>query len=100
MLNQQAWAAVSRHLRLSPRESQIAQLVFVDRKEAAIALALQMSPHTVRSHMERLYRKLGVASRVQLVVHIVRTFLSLTSDEASPLPPICGRSKDCPLQAR
>jgi DNA-binding CsgD family transcriptional regulator len=97
MLDPSAWVAVSRKLKLSPREFQIAQLVFQDRKEAAIARSLGMSPHTVRSHMERLYRKLGVRSRVELVLRIAASFLSLTAEEGSSLPPICGKTQRCPL---
>ena len=96
-LNQQAWAAIARRLRLSPRELQIAQLIFQDSKELAIADALGMSPHTVRTHMERLYRKLSVKSRVKLVLRITQTFLALTQEDESDLPPICSKRNGCPL---
>jgi DNA-binding CsgD family transcriptional regulator len=94
---QQAWAAISCHLLLSPREIQITQLVFQDRKELAIAENLGMSPHTVRSHIERLYRKLGVRSRVDLILRVTGTFLALTEQGHDACPPICGKRKPCPL---
>ena len=96
-LNQQAWTAIARRLRLSPREVQITQLIFQDSKELAIADGLGMSPHTVRTHMERLYRKLGVKSRVKLVLRITQTFLALTEEDASELPPICSKKNGCPF---
>lgn len=94
-----AWKAVARSLRLSPRELQIARHIFADHTEAATALALGISAHTVRTHAERLYRKLCVQSRVELVIRIVGEFLALTADPAQSLPPICGRRADgrCPL---
>src|SRR5436305_15187040 len=96
-LNQQAWQAVARRLRLSPRELEISQLIFHDCKELAIADGLGMSPLTVRTHMERLYRKLGVKSRVKLVLRIAQTFLALTEEDGSDLPPICSKKSGCPL---
>jgi DNA-binding CsgD family transcriptional regulator len=99
LLTTQAWSAISRRLKLSPREVQIIQLVFHDQKEKKIAEKLGMSPHTVRSHMDRMHRKLGVKSRVELVLRIAGCFLALTAEDDSPLPPICGKAKpkDCPL---
>jgi DNA-binding CsgD family transcriptional regulator len=86
-----AWTALGAAMRLSPRELQIAQGIFADHKESTIAAALSMSPHTVRTHMERLYHKLGVRSRTELVIRIVGRFLSLTAEADSQLPPICGK---------
>ncbi|MCK6455994.1 MAG: helix-turn-helix transcriptional regulator [Phycisphaerae bacterium] len=62
------WAETSRQLRLSGRESQIVRFCFDDLKESAIAQRLGISQHTVHTHLERLYRKLGVASRCELIV--------------------------------
>ncbi len=57
------WRTVSRELHLSNRELQIIQLIFDDRKERAIGSTLGIASHTVHTHLERLYRKLGVHSR-------------------------------------
>jgi len=64
------WTIVARRLRLSRREAEISKLVFEDRCDASIAMELEISPHTVNSHFKRLYRKLGVHSRVQLVIAV------------------------------
>ena len=99
-LDENAWRLLATRLRLSPREVEIAHKVFTDLKESAIADDLGISPHSVRTHMERLYRKLSVQSRVELVVHILTTFLVLTEQEDSELPPICEnyRTGQCPLR--
>lgn len=66
---------VGRGLRLSPRELQIVQGVFDDLKEAAIADRLGISSHTVHTHLERLYRKLGVSGRGPMIVAIFSELL-------------------------
>ena len=70
------WKTISKSLRISDRELQIIQEIFDDRKEYAIADELKISVHTVHTHLERLYRKLGVSSRVALVLYILSEYLS------------------------
>jgi len=63
-------------LRISDRELQIIQRIFDDQKEFAIADELTISVHTVHTHVERLYRKLGISSRVGLILCILSEYLS------------------------
>jgi DNA-binding CsgD family transcriptional regulator len=70
-----AWRQLGQSLCLSPRELQIVQHVFDDHTEEAIALELGISRHTVSTYVHRLYQKLGVSSRPQLIVHIVAAYL-------------------------
>ncbi len=84
---------------MSRRELQIAQGVFDDRTEFAIAAELGISVRTVHTHFERMYHKLAVKDRVELVLRIMNEFLALTRAPAGKLLPICshlvvGR---CPL---
>ena len=90
MLDEQAWRELGRHLKLSPREIEIARCILDDCKETAIASELGISPHTVRTHVERLYRKMGVRSRVEFVVRLVDEYLRLVREAGSRLPPICA----------
>lgn len=71
------WLAIAASLRLSQREVQILRCILNDDSEAAAAEALGMSPHTVHTHVERLYRKLGVNSRCQTAVRIFATYVAL-----------------------
>ena len=64
----QQWLSLGRSLRLSDRELEIVQCIFDDDTEAAMARRLGISAHTIHTHLERLYRKLGVASRCAAVV--------------------------------
>ena len=55
----------------SRRVLQIERGVFDDLTENAIAASIEISPHTVHTHFERLHHKLSVANRVQLVIRVV-----------------------------
>ncbi len=71
-----AWREIASALKLSPRELSIVQAVFDDQPEWRIAQDLGISSHTVHTHMERLYHKLGIAGRVPLVVRVLAEYLT------------------------
>jgi DNA-binding CsgD family transcriptional regulator len=66
------WSRFQRHFRLSERETAIAKMAVADTTEELIAARLGISTHTVHTYMFRLYRKIGVSSRTQLVGQLVR----------------------------
>jgi DNA-binding NarL/FixJ family response regulator len=70
------WKIVAQRLRLSPRELQIVQQIMVDKKECAIASQLCISVHTVHTHLKRIYWKLNVRSRVELVIRIFQEYVA------------------------
>ena len=70
------WETIATILALSARESQVARQVMDGATEADIAARLSIAPRTVHSHVERLYRKLKVHNRHQLLVRIINTYLS------------------------
>ena len=74
-----AWRMIANSLHISDRELQIIQEIFDDRKESAIADDLTISVHTVHTHLERVYRKLGVSTRVGLILCILAEYLSSLS---------------------
>ena len=90
LLNESEWRAIARSLGLSERERQIVRRMFDDLKECAIADDLDISPHTVHTHLERLYHKLGVGSRCEVVVRVFAEYLAL--HDAGRLP--CGRASN------
>ena len=100
VFSNRAWQEIARSLKLSRRELQIIRAVFDFQKEYSIAANLGISPHTVHTHVERLHRKLGIADRPQLLIHILKRFLLLTTTPGSGLPPICSvrAAGRCPLQ--
>ena len=70
------WEQLGQRLRLSKRQLQVVQCLFDDWTEAQIAMALGISEHTVHTHIERLYRKLEVRSRCDLIVRVFGEFLA------------------------
>ena len=83
--SEHAWSEVSRTLGLSGRELQIVHGMFNDKIQYAIAADLGISPHTVHTHIERLYHKLEVSNRAQLLVRVMTVFVALAaSSRISP----------------
>lgn len=62
-------------LGLSAREFDVTLRICRDMSEVDIGKELGISPHTVHSHMRRIFRKLGVGSRCQLVLTIAAIVL-------------------------
>lgn len=66
---------------LTPRENEILQLLGKGCSVAQIAAELYISPSTAKTHMSKLYDKLGAGNRTQAVMAAVR--LGLLSTDAS-----------------
>jgi DNA-binding CsgD family transcriptional regulator len=100
IFSKQAWEEIARSLKLSGRELQIIKDVFDDRTESAIAVHYGVSPHTIHTYCERLYRKLAVTDRVKLVLRVTNEFLALTAATDGILPSICANrtAGRCPLR--
>jgi DNA-binding CsgD family transcriptional regulator len=75
----QGWVEVGRTLNLSGRQLQIVRGMFDDKIQYSIAADLGISPHTVHTHIERLYRKLGVTNRAQLLMRVMTEFVTLVA---------------------
>lgn len=86
-----AWDGIAEGLGLSGRELELVRGVFDDRTDFAIAKGLGISPHTVHTHFQRLYVKLGVTNRVQLVLRVTNEFFALN------MAPRCPWVSSCPL---
>ena len=78
-----AWGRLSLVLRLSPREVQIVQRVFEDMRDDSIAFELDLSPHTVSTYLRRLYAKLHVSSRPQLILRVVAEYLTILASNGT-----------------
>jgi DNA-binding NarL/FixJ family response regulator len=76
--------ARARQPSLSPRESQIVQHMLLNEKERTIAFRLDISVHTVHTHIKRIYWKLGVNSRVELVSRILGEFAEWSRQQRAP----------------
>lgn len=56
---------------LTTREKEILSLIVDGKSNTEIARALIISTHTVKAHIESIYRKLGVHNKVQAAVYAV-----------------------------
>ena len=61
-------------LSLSPRQSQIIQMLIDGASDKQIAKQLGISVPTVRTHLQRMYWKFDVQDRIGLVVHVFAWF--------------------------
>ena len=58
---------------LSKREREILQKVADGSTTRQVATELGISPHTVKTHLERIFEKLGANDRAQAVAIAIRT---------------------------
>jgi DNA-binding NarL/FixJ family response regulator len=77
---------------LSARERQVIEYLASGRTNREIAESLGLSQHTIKNYLFRIFDKLGVSSRVELL------FMTLNRDR--PSQSVCGCSwKDCTEQS-
>ncbi|WP_206294898.1 helix-turn-helix transcriptional regulator [Humisphaera borealis] len=65
-------ATTTVNVRLSPRMQQTLDRLLKGDSEKQVAAHLGVSPHTVHVYVKAIYRKLGVASRGELLARFVR----------------------------
>lgn len=70
------WAPIQSALQLTERELEIVQLLFDGRQEGDIAETLNISAHTVHTHLGRIYRKLGVRGLPGLLLRVFHAYVA------------------------
>lgn len=70
--------------RLSPREQEIIRLVMRGFSTRGIAEVLEISPWTVTTHLRRVFSKLSVNSRAEMVACVMREGILEERGSASP----------------
>ena len=78
LLTDLQWSEISSSLALSHRQFQIVKYMFLGLTEHDIAHELSLSRSTVHTHLERLYRKVGVTNRMELAIRISQEFIALS----------------------
>jgi len=69
--------------RLTPCERDVARLVTDGMRNQEIADKLNLSEHTVRNYMLRIFDKLGISSRVELVLYAFSGVEEMAAPEVS-----------------
>lgn len=77
LFSKQEWERIARSLQLSKREFQILQCIFDELKETMIAERLGLSSHTIHTHLERMYHKIGTRSRAGIILKVFDRHLVL-----------------------
>lgn len=66
---------------LTPREMQILRLVMVGKTNKAIACEIYISEKTVEFHLDKIYTKLGVRTRLMASLTAIRSGIELDPRE-------------------
>jgi DNA-binding NarL/FixJ family response regulator len=78
------------HQLLTPREEQVVALVAESLSNRDIARELNLSQHTIKKYLFRIFDKLGISSRVELVLYAVNHGAPLQAEwlagVSSPIP--------------
>ena len=64
------WKRIIQLLELSPQQGRIVELLVRGASDKQIAAALDLSRHTVRTYLGRIFGRLEVNDRVELVIHV------------------------------
>ena len=75
-LGRAQWQSIAAALGLSDRQLEVIRCVFDGLDEASISRELDLSRHTVHTYLDRLYKKLHVNSRCELIVRVFVTHVS------------------------
>jgi two-component system nitrate/nitrite response regulator NarL len=73
---------------LAAREAQVANLVAEGLSNRDVAVRLGLSEHTVANYLFRIYNKLGISSRIELALYVLK---EREPRSALPLPPVPSR---------
>lgn len=66
------WRQIAASFDLSPRQSQIGMLLMDGRSDKQIATSIGIALPTLRTHLDRLFGKVGAADRVEFMVCVFR----------------------------
>lgn len=81
--------------RLTERENEIVRLGVEGLPNNEIAQKLGLSEHTVKNHLFRVYEKLGVTNRVELILYALSNKPGSPEPEMRPRQPSGRKKSDC-----
>jgi DNA-binding NarL/FixJ family response regulator len=74
LFNNAEWSEIIRLCALTPRQSQIVMGICGGKSDKQIANELNIGIPTVRTHLTRLFVRLGLADRSQLILYVFTQF--------------------------
>jgi DNA-binding NarL/FixJ family response regulator len=76
---------LAKEKKLSPRQKQIVSLLFKGCSDKQIAHQLDICVPTVRTHMSRLFAKVGASDRSELLIHFFKDARRMCKCPTCPL---------------
>jgi DNA-binding NarL/FixJ family response regulator len=76
---------------LTPREEQVVALVAEGLSNREIAVELNLSEHTIKKYLFRIFEKLGISSRVELVLY------AMNNGDRRPAEWLAGAQRSAPV---
>jgi DNA-binding NarL/FixJ family response regulator len=70
LFSEEQWSQLKEQLGLPPRQAEIARHIMHGKSDKQIARELGISLPTVRTHMSRLFKKLDLNDRVELILRV------------------------------
>jgi len=70
LFSEQEWARLEEQLGLPPRQAEITKHIVYGQSDKQIARDLGITIPTVRTHVGRLFRRLGLNDRKELILHV------------------------------
>lgn len=67
------WHDVQQRLALAPQQSRIVELILYGKADKDIAEELGLSVPTIRTHLRRVYARLGTGDKLTLVLRVFET---------------------------
>jgi len=86
LFSEAEWLGLRNHFRLSERQLQVARWICRGCTNDAIAARLRLSEGTVRVYTDGLYKRMGVQSRLGLLVRIVEATRSSRGEHPRRAP--------------
>ena len=80
LISMEHWEKLTTVVGLSKRESIVARLIFEGKSRDFIAWDLGCAKGTVRTYVDRVYQKLNVGDRLELMIRLIGLHLTLTFD--------------------
>ncbi len=79
-LSNDEWRSIADSLDLSVRQLEVVRCVFDGLGEPSIGHQLGVSSHTIHAHLNRLYKKIRVKSRCELIVRVFLAYVAPKSE--------------------
>lgn len=84
VLDIEEWRPIIRSLGLSGRQGRIVELILQGMRDKQIAAELNLSIYTIRTYLNRIFDKLGVDDRFELLLRILASRKSNCGHERCP----------------